>query len=93
MSDTNSSESESLAIVREKERQKTKRYLMFLSVIGILATLGIVMVFQDDGSGGKRKVDIDITKGKLSFAVEKPPHDSVGRGLDFRGSRRTPSLG
>ena len=67
-----SSESESLAIVREKERQKTKRYLMFLTFTAGIALVGIFVVFRNDETGGKRKVDIDLSKGKLSFSVEKP---------------------
>lgn len=69
---TKSSDSETLAIVREKERQKTKRYLMFLSFMAVIAVVGIFVVFTNDESGGKRKVDIDLSKGKLTFAVEKP---------------------
>jgi hypothetical protein len=37
-----------------------------------IAVVGIFVVFRNDESGGKRKVDIDISKGKLTFSVEKP---------------------
>jgi len=60
------------AVAIEKERQKTKRYFMFLSFFTIIALTGIFIVFKGSESGGKRSVDLDITKGKLSFSVEKP---------------------
>lgn len=80
MKDSNSEhEQESLVIVRERERQKTRRYMMFLGVFLVIALVGMVLVLQDSGEGGSRKVDIDLSKGKLSFSVDQPILEQVNQ--------------
>jgi hypothetical protein len=68
-------ESDALAI--EKERQKTKRYFMFLVIFALIAVIGIFIVFSGHESGGTRKVDLDLAKGKLTFSVDKPIVEQV----------------
>ncbi len=63
---------DSTVITLEKERQKTKRYLYFLLAFGALAVIGIVVVMNAVQSGGKGGVELDLSKGKLKFNVDKP---------------------
>ncbi len=70
-------EQENLGMVRERERQKTRRFMMFLGVFALLALFGMVLVLKDSGEGGRRKVDIDLSKGKLSLSVDKPILEQV----------------
>jgi len=61
----------------ERERQKTKRQMMAYMLMGAISLLGLIMVFK--GSEGTRKVDIDLTKGKFQFSVDKPIVEQVNQ--------------
>jgi hypothetical protein len=61
----------------ERERQKTKRQMMAYVLMGAISLLGLIMVFK--GSEGTRKVDIDLTKGKFQFSVDKPIIEQVNQ--------------
>ncbi|MEK6571827.1 MAG: hypothetical protein AABZ61_10690 [Bacteroidota bacterium] len=68
---------ESEAVAIEKERQRTKRYLVFVATFALLAVIGIFVVFRGSESGGKRTVDIDLKGGKISLSVDKPIVEQV----------------
>src|SRR5215203_5514937 len=61
----------------ERERQKTKRQMMAYVLMGAISLLGLILVFK--GSEGTRKVDIDLTKGKFQFSVDKPIVEQVNQ--------------
>ncbi len=70
MSDNQNQISDNLAI--EKERQKTKRYLIFIGAFAVIAIFGIYLVLQKAGAGGTGSIDLDLSKGKISLQLEKP---------------------
>lgn len=70
---TNPPESDSVLI--EREKQKTKRQMMFYILVGLIACIGLLLVFR--GTDGKRKVDIDLSSGKFTFSVDKPIVEQV----------------
>jgi hypothetical protein len=72
---TNLPESDSVLI--ERERQKTRRQMMFYTLLGAIACLGLVLVFSNDD--GKRKVDIDLSSGKFTFSIDKPIVEQVNQ--------------
>ncbi len=61
---------ESELVLIEREKQKTKRQMMFYILLGVIAITGLFLVFS--GKDGKRNVGIDISKGKFEFSVDKP---------------------
>ena len=44
-------------------------------LMGVIATTGLLLVFKNDD--GKRKVNIDISKGQFEFSIEKPIVEQV----------------
>ncbi|MGV8878216.1 MAG: hypothetical protein ACOH2A_04210 [Sphingobacteriaceae bacterium] len=73
LSKTNLPESDNVLI--EREKQKTKRQMMFYILVGLVASIGLLLVFR--GTDGKRKVDIDLSSGKFTFSVDKPIVEQV----------------
>ena len=67
-------------VLIERERQKTKRQMMLYVLIGVIACFGLMLVFR--GSEGTRKVDIDLSKGKFGFSVDKPIVEQVKQSTD-----------
>lgn len=63
---------ESDAVIIAREKEKTKRRMMLYGFSSVIALIGLWFVFRGAESGGKRMVDVDITKGKFSFSVDKP---------------------
>lgn len=51
--------------------------MMFYILMGSIALIGLLLVFKDDE--GKRKVDIDISKGKFEFSIDKPIVEQVNQ--------------
>jgi hypothetical protein len=90
------------AVAIERERQKTKRYIMFLLVFAAVAIIGIFVVFVDSETGGKRRVDINLAEGKLSLSVDKPiveqvklptsSYNAAGRTVEFTTGEIDPSV-
>lgn len=74
---TKSSTPESDSVLIERERQKTKRQMMFYLLMGSIAILGLILVFR--GSEGNQQVDIDLTKGKFKFSVDRPIVEQVNQ--------------
>ena len=70
MSEDKNRVSDNVAI--ERERQKTKRYLIFILAFFAIAIVGIVMVLNKTGDGGIGGVEVDLLKGKFSVKLEKP---------------------
>jgi hypothetical protein len=62
--------SDNLAI--EKERQKTKRYLIFIGAFAVISIVGIFLVLNKAGAGGTGLIDLDLSKGKISLQLQKP---------------------
>lgn len=73
MKDHNEHEDESIAI----EKQKTLRLLLIIVATLILAIGGFYIVFKGTKEGGKGKVDVDLTKGKISLSLERPIVDQI----------------
>jgi hypothetical protein len=71
-----SEKSKNLAI----EKQKTLRLLMIIAAIFLLAAAGLYVVLKGTEKGGSGKVDVDFTKGKFSFSMEKPIVDQIKLG-------------
>lgn len=61
----------------EKERQKTIRYFMFIAVFAVISLVAIYTIFNNDGTGGKRSVDIDLSKGTIALSVDQPIVEQV----------------
>ena len=61
----------------EKERQKTIRYFMFIAVFAVIALVAIYTIFSNNGAGGKRSVDIDLSKGTIALSVDQPIIEQV----------------
>jgi hypothetical protein len=61
----------------EKERQKTIRYFMFIAVFAVIALVAIYIIFGNSGAGGKRSVDIDLSKGTIALSVDQPIVEQV----------------
>lgn len=74
-------------VLIERERQKTKRQMMFYLLMGVIACFGLILVFR--GSEGTRKVDIDLSKGKFGFSVDKPIVEQVKQSTDSATLRGT----
>lgn len=72
-----SSTPESDNVLIERERQKTKRYMISYILMGFTASIGLLLVFKNDE--GKRKVNIDITKGQFEFSIDKPIIEQVNQ--------------
>jgi hypothetical protein len=69
----NSSKSEpSEAYLIEKEKQKTTRMRNMYIFFGIVIIAAIIAIYFIVGKGGKGGIDVDITKGKFAFTVDKP---------------------
>jgi hypothetical protein len=84
----------------ERERQKTKRQMMVYLLMGAISLIGLIMVFK--GSGGERKVDINLKEGKFQFSVDQPIVEQVnqktqtttvrGEEIDFTTGSISPSV-
>ena len=72
-----SSTPESDNVLIERERQKTKRYMISYILMGFIDTIGLLLVFKNDE--GKRKVNIDISKGQFEFSIDKPIIEQVNQ--------------
>ncbi len=68
---------ESDFVIIEREKQKTRRQMMFYLLLGSIALIGLFLVFRNDE--GKRKVNIDISKGKFEFSIDKPIVEQVNQ--------------
>jgi hypothetical protein len=83
-----STTADSEQVLIERERQKTKRQMMFYVLMGIIACFGLILVFR--GTEGTRKVDIDLSKGKFNFSVDKPIVEQINQTKDsatLRGNK------
>ena len=69
----------------ERERQKTKRQMMFYLLMGSIAILRLILFFR--GSEGNHQVDIDLTKGKFKFNVDQPIVEQVNQTTQTTTSR------
>jgi hypothetical protein len=70
MSESKNQVSDQVAI--EKEKQKTKRYLIFIGAFVLVAVFGIYLVLNKAGAGGTGSIDLDFSAGKISLQLEKP---------------------
>lgn len=61
----------------ERERQKTKRQMMVFLLMGAISIVGLVLVFR--GVAGKGEADIDLSKGKFRFSVDRPIVEQVNQ--------------
>ena len=57
------------AVAIEKERQKTKRYFLFLAFFTLIALTGIFVVMN---KGGNSKVEINLSEGKILLSQGDP---------------------
>jgi len=61
----------------ERERQKTKRQMMMYLLMGAISIAGLFLVFR--GTEGKGEADIDLSKGKFRFSVDRPIVEQVNQ--------------
>ncbi len=63
-------DSDAVKIAHDKE--KTKRFTLYIASISLIAIFGIYFVFRASDTGGTRKVDVDLKGGKIDLSVDKP---------------------
>jgi len=61
----------------ERERQKTKRQMMMYLLMGTISIAGLFLVFK--GTEGKGEAEIDLSKGKFHFKVDRPIVEQVNQ--------------
>jgi hypothetical protein len=61
-------ESDSDAVKIEHDRQKTKRYQMYIGAITLLALVGVYVIFKS----GNGKLDVNVKEGKFGLSIDKP---------------------
>ena len=64
------SDSDAVKIAHEKE--KTKRFTLYIGSLVLVAVFGIYFVFRASDNGGTRKFDLDLKGGKIALSVDKP---------------------
>ena len=62
-------ESDAVKIAHDKE--KTKRYTIYIGAFVLIALVGIILVFNATGDGN-RKFDLNMKEMKLSVSVDRP---------------------
>lgn len=69
-------DSDAVKIAHDKE--KTKRFTLYIGSLVLVAVFGIYFVFRASDNGGTRKFDLDIKGGKIALSVDKPIVAQVG---------------
>jgi hypothetical protein len=69
MPDNQQQESDAVKIAHDKE--KTKRYTIYIGAFVLIALVGIILVFNATGDGN-RKFDLNMKEMKLSVSVDRP---------------------
>ncbi|MDP4218893.1 MAG: hypothetical protein Q8916_02175 [Bacteroidota bacterium] len=69
-------DSDAVKIAHDKE--KTKRFTLYIASLALVAIFGIYFVFRASDNGGTRKFDLDLKGGKIDLSVDKPIVAQIG---------------
>lgn len=69
-------DSDAVKIAHDKE--KTKRFTLYIVSLVLVAVFGIYFVFRASDNGGTRKFDLDLKGGKIALSVDKPIVAQIG---------------